>query len=291
MNASTDAPNSLRRVAAGRGASWLVESLGLFMREPGTWIGINLVYMLIGFVVGLAPGGFFVTSLFGPVFSGGLILGCYAEDSGERLKFEHLFAGFKGQRLGSLLLLALLYLGGMLLLILVCTVLVITGLGLKPGSLRSMVEAHAQLQPLLDSMLLPVLLLALIAVALYIPLAMGMWLAPALVVLRGLGPGAAFALSFRACMINFLPFLVYGLVALLMAVVAGTPLLVAAVLGFQLKSPLLVTLGCVLSLLVFLVMVPVLAISIYTAYRDMLPGPASSPAPSPDRLPPPAATG
>jgi uncharacterized membrane protein len=71
---------------------------------------------------------------------------------------------------------------------------------------------------------LGVLLGILAAAALSIPLVMAYWFAPALVALNGYAPFEAMKTSFSACLKNVLPFLVYGLVGLVLAVVATIPL-------------------------------------------------------------------
>jgi uncharacterized membrane protein len=91
-----------------------------------------------------------------------------------------------------------------------------------------------------------VLLAVLIAIALALPLVMALWFAPALVVFHELDAVAAMKASFTGCLRNIVPFLVYGIVGLLLAVVAMIPL----------------GLG-------WLVLGPVLAASVYASYRDI----------------------
>jgi uncharacterized membrane protein len=93
---------------------------------------------------------------------------------------------------------------------------------------------------------LTILLAVLVAVALMIPAAMAIWFAPALVVLNDFGVGDALKASFAACLKNFVPFLVYGLVFVGLAVVASIPLMLG-----------------------WLALGPVVAASVYTAYRDI----------------------
>ena len=90
------------------------------------------------------------------------------------------------------------------------------------------------------------LLAWLVAMALSIPVYMALWFAPALVVLRGLAPVAAVKESFFGCLKNMVPFLIYGIVMLVLGIVAAIPL----------------GLG-------WLVLGPVAVASIYVAYRDI----------------------
>jgi len=251
MVPTQEAATQPHKVDAGRGWGWIAEAFAMFMEAPGMWIGITVIYMII--VIGSAaiPGASLLTSLFGPVFSGGLILACNSQASGQGVKIEHLFAGFRGSHFGPLVLLAVIYMGAILASVIFCALIAMFGLGLSAFHLARL---HSGDIP--DEYILPMLMVLLIMVGLFIPIMMGMWLAPALVVLRGHTPVDAFKLSFKACLINFLPFLVYGVVTLLIAVIATIPLLLG-----------------------WLVAAPVFVISIYTAYRDMFPPP---PLPQPD---------
>ena len=75
---------------------------------------------------------------------------------------------------------------------------------------------------------------------------MAVWFAPALVVLRGLEPWAAMKVSFCGCLRNVMPFLVYGLIGIVLAVVATIPF----ALGWLVLGPLTIA-------------------SIYTSYCDI----------------------
>ena len=86
----------------------------------------------------------------------------------------------------------------------------------------------------------------LLSLALSVPVVMAIWFAPALVFFNNMQPVEALKASFEACMKNVLAFLVYGLIVLVLAFFAALP----------------VGLG-------FLVLIPVLAGSVYAAYRDV----------------------
>ena len=260
MTTSANAAVEPRKVDAGRGWDWLAEAFAMFRETPGIWIGIAVIYLIIILAASAVHGGSLLSTLFGPVFSGGLILACASQDAGKGVRIEHLFAGFSGGQFGQLVLLAVLYLAAILVVILIGAVLAFAIFGLSPGHLESMRDDPFQY-------LLPIMLLVAIMLGLFIPVMMGMWLAPALIVLRKLSPVEAFKLSFKACMVNWLPLLVYGLLGLLIAILATIPL----ALGW-------------------LVAAPVFFISIYTAYRDMFPMPPPPPdfsATQPLPVPPP----
>jgi uncharacterized membrane protein len=79
-----------------------------------------------------------------------------------------------------------------------------------------------------------------------IPAVMAIWFAPALVVLNDFGVGDALATSFRACLKNFVPFLVYGAIFLGLAILASIPLMLG-----------------------WLALAPTTVATVYTAYRDI----------------------
>jgi len=252
MNTPSNAAVELRKLDSARGWNWLTEAWELFMRAPGNWIAIIVIYILISIAVSIVPGGSFLTTLFEQVFSGSLILACHAQDSGQPLKIEQLFAAFSGSRFGKLLLLGVLNMVALFALALLGLLLAIACSALSPSDFSAMdvVSPDGVAERLAPQLLSnpPLLLVVAILLSLYIPLLMGMWLAPALIVLRGQEPVAAFRLSFRACLVNVMPFLIYSLAGLLIAIAATIPL----GLGWLLAAPMF-------------------AISIYTSYRDIFP--------------------
>jgi uncharacterized membrane protein len=222
-----------RSVPAGHGVSWLAEGWRLFKESPLIWIVNVILFLVITVAVQVVPilGGI-AGALLAPVLGAGLMIGAHALRNGEALEVGHLFAGFR-QNTGALVLVGVLYLVGVIAIVIVAMLLVgVSFVGLMAGG---------------EQALGPGLILAvLIAVALAIPLAMAYWFAPALVALNGLPAIEAMKTSFSGCLKNILPFLVYGLVALVAAIVATIPL----ALGW-------------------LVLGPVLAATMYASYRDI----------------------
>ena len=224
---------------AGRGWDWIAEGWRLFTKAPGMWIGIAVVAMLIMIVLAFIPflGGL-AMSLLAPVFAGGVMLGCRALDEGRELEFSHLFAGFQTQ-LGSLVAVGAIYLGLSIAIMLV--VMLVTG-----TSMFSAFGGGAQNPEAMAGMLASMGLAILIGLALFVPIMMAMWFAAPLVVLNQLGAVDAMKQSFSGCLKNVVPFLLYGVVMFILAIIASVP----------------IGLG-------WLVLGPVTAASIYTSYRDI----------------------
>src|SRR5215471_9853199 len=78
---------------AGRGVSWWSEGWRLFAAAPMIWIAITVILLVVMVLVGLIPIlGTVATTLLGPVFAGGVLIGCRSLDHGGELRIEHLFA-------------------------------------------------------------------------------------------------------------------------------------------------------------------------------------------------------
>lgn len=216
-------PPELRAVGAAHGAAWWGEGWRLFTPAVGVWLLIALVLVALNLAGAFIPvvGSLAMQVLF-PVFLGGLMLGCRALDRGNPLTLGHLFGGF-GQSTGPLLILGLIYTGlAILILLLVAGVMIgIFGIAIL-GILTGAADA-SQAGAAFGSVIVAVLLGVLFFLLLLLPLIMAVWFAPALVILGGMNPGAALMASFRGCLRNVVPFLVYGLIGLALAVVASIP--------------------------------------------------------------------
>jgi hypothetical protein len=220
-------------VAAGSGVTWISQGWAMFRQAPGAWIGVAVVFMVMIIVLSVIPLVNFVVNLLIPVFIGGIMLGCKAQEDGDQVRVGHLFAGFSNH-FGNLILVGLIYLAGMIAIIAVAALM---GGGIGFGS--AMMGGG---RPSMAAFLLPMLVVLLLMV----PLAMAVWYAPALVVFHQVSPFEAMKTSFFVCLKNFVPFLVYGLLMLVLGILACIPLLLG-----------------------WLVLAPVMYTSIYASYKDM----------------------
>jgi len=241
---SGEALRPVRAVSADRGWGWVREAWGLFKDRPWAWIGASVLYLLISIALSLVPlglGGLVMTVL-GPVLTGGLMIGAQTQLQGGGFEVKHLFAGFQ-RNPGSLALVGAAYLGFAVLIVVVMALGMAGVFALAgPGFIAGMDQGGfdpAQVGPLV---LLPVLVVLLLIV----PLSMAILFAPTLVALNDVPVLRSFTLSFQGCWRNILPFLVFGLVAVALSLAS------------------LLTLG-----LALLVLMPVLIIATYMAYRDI----------------------
>lgn len=254
-------PTEYRVVAARRGLGWLSEGFGLFMKQPGMWILIWMAWLLIHLVAAIIPFGNLAISLIDPAFTAGFMVAAAWQARQEPLDIAYLFAGFRqtGPLLMVGLVLVLAQIGlAMLCIIVIVGVILAAGVNMLPeleklNSTANGQEAFTQAWNLLTQSLDPVMLTILllivpVAFLLYLLLAFGLSMAPALICLGRMEPMAAMQLSMRGVLGNWLPFTLYGLV--------GSVLLLLAILPF---------------LLGLLVLMPVLISSMYRAYKDIYP--------------------
>ena len=230
-------------VPAAHGWAWLVRGFWHFKQSPLAWILVIVIWIALAIFANLIPVlGPLAISLFSPAFMAGFMIGSQVQEEGGDFQVAHLFAGFSDS-LAQLVLVGVLYLLGM-------TVIMFAGVAMLGGSIAELmtVEGAATQDPeiLAEMMKGPLIVATLVMAALMVPLLMAYWFAPALVVLEGLTAFSAMKLSFLGCLKNVLPFLVYGLLALL--------LLLIAIIPFGLG---------------LLIVMPVMMASIYVAFRDI----------------------
>lgn len=239
-------PVAPRTAAAGRGASWWGEAWRLFLPAIGVWLLIVVIMVVVHIVLAFIPMvGSLASSVLFPVFVGGLMLGCRAVDRGEPLTVNHLFAGF-GARAGQLLVVGVIYTAIAVAIVLAVAGVLIMAFGAAVLAQLFQLQDPASVAAALGGMLLAFLVGTLLLLALSLPLLMAVWFAPALVVLRGIEPWAAMKASFSGCLGNVVPFLIYGLIGIGLAVVASIPLMLG-----------------------WLVLGPVTIASVYTSYCDI----------------------
>ena len=242
MNATPgEASIEARTVAADRGLVWWTDAWALFSKSALLWVALGVI-LIAGFVViSMIPFiGALATSLVTPVFIGSWLLAARKVDSGGALEVADLFTCFTGDRLTPLLVQGALLLAAVVVMGLVAGVL---GFGAMFGMMAGSAGQHmgGVLAAMGAGMLAMTVLLVLGTV-----LSMALWFAPALVVFQGAPPVDALRTSMVAVLKNWLPFLVYGLIYIVAAIVASIPF----------------GLGWIL-------LVPLVLLTIYVSYRDV----------------------
>ena len=229
-----------KSVDAGRGVNWWTDGWALFMKNPGMWIVLALVLLLICMLLSMVPLlGSLTTTLLLPAFAASWMLACRKVEGGGNLEVGDLFLGFKDQ-LNPLLVLGALFLAASMVVTIVMSLFgfgALMGIGLgaamsSPGTVLAAVSTG--------------LIGLLIGLGLLVPIMMAFWFAPALVVFDQVAPVESLKLSFAASLKNIGPFFVNSVIGIVIA----------------LLLPFTLFLG-------LLVVVPVSLMAVYLSYRDV----------------------
>jgi uncharacterized membrane protein len=191
-------------------------------------------------------------TLLNPVLAGGMLYGAALQARGENLEIAHLFQGFRDQeRMGPLIMLGLFSVGGYILMFVVFMIFiggsVATGLALDSTGANMPNEAMGGILAGVG------LIVMLIVITIGILIAMALFYGVPLVMLGRQNAWPAVQASIAACWINVLPLLVFGLIYMVLAIVAVIPF------GLGL-----------------LVLGPVTACAIYASYREVFEEPPST---------------
>lgn len=224
----------LVRRPLSHGLQWYQDGWGLFRAAPGTWIGMVLVYVLIMMVASSIPVLSLLATIMAPVFGGGFMIACRNAQQNGVLNFGDLFAGFQ-TKLGPLLQLGLIILGCWFALSLLLVAMIVSQTG-------------ADFENMEDPELLMGALGANLAILVFlmVPIMMGQWFSPALVVLHDVSPFSAFKASLSACFKNLPAFLLYLVIGFVLSLLATLPMMLG-----------------------WLLLLPVIMTSTYAGYQDM----------------------
>ena len=226
----------------GNGANWLLNGFDYFKKGWGAWVIITIVLVIISIVAAVIPIlGNLAFYLFWPTLMAGLMLGCSEQDKNGQLNVGHLFAGFSNN-LGQLVTLGVLYILATIVLIIIMVVMVF----MSVGGLEVLSQMVAGNTEAFMAHAVSFLIISLVGLGLSMPILMLFWFAPALVVLDNVNAIDAMKLSFKGCLVNVLPFLIYGLVGLVLAIIAAIPIMLG-----------------------WLILFPMITASIYISYKEI----------------------
>jgi hypothetical protein len=232
-------------VPIGNAWAWVVNGFTLFKANPAMWIILLVIYLAIMIPISMLPViGSVVSTLLAPVFAAGMMWGCQALVKNQDLEINHLFEGFK-RNTSQLITIGGIYMVSLLF------VAVIVVLALDKETAELLVQGKDLSPEQADAMLMPIM----IALLLIMPVLMAYWFAPVLAGLHNLSAVEAMKLSFSACLKNMLPFLLYGLIFMVLLIIAIIPF----------------GLGLV-------VVVPMMMTSLYSSYADVFGVEATVPA-------------
>ncbi len=235
-----------RVVGAGRGASWVGEAWDLFKKNPGIFIACIIIQFVIVMILNVIPFlGWLLGSLAAPIFAAGWIVMGNNAHNDEPIEIGQFFAGLQNKT-GELFTVAAIYLG---LTILLIVLLGIIGVAVFGTALLGMIGSGGVENvgaALAGGGVLLIFVFMLIAMVGSFLLYATTWFAPALVLQHNVAPVEAMKKSFFAALRNWLPFVVFSLVAI----------------GLSIASIFTLFLGLV-------VVFPLLLLASYTSYRDI----------------------
>lgn len=218
---------TIKQVPVGNAWVWIVNGFNLFKANPAMWIILLVIYLAIMIPISMLPViGSVVSTLLAPVFAAGMMWGCQALVKNQDLEINHLFEGFK-RNTSQLITIGGIYMVSLLF------VAVIVVLALDKDTAELLVQGKDLSPEQADAMLMPIM----IALLLIMPVLMAYWFAPVLAGLHNLTAVEAMKLSFSACLKNMLPFLLYGLIFMVLLIVAIIPF----GLGLLVVAPMMMT--------------------------------------------------
>lgn len=228
-----------RVVEAGACFDWLRQGWACFVAYPATWLTVSVLFGVILLALGIVPLiGQIALYMLLPILVAGMLHICLRISREEEPSIGDLFIAFRSAST-QLVITGLLNLLGTIAIGIMLTVV---ASGSAIGGILLGAPGPLGLGAVMGGMMIS----GLFAVVLLTLLTMAMWFAPALVFFHDMKAWPALKASFLACAANWLPFLVFGLIALVLTFFALLPL----------------GLGLILLL-------PVMVGSLFAAYRDI----------------------
>lgn len=224
---------------AGNGWKWIASARALTKQRQLLWIGMFIVFgIILGTISTIPRLGSLALYFIMPVLFGGVMLTCDKAYRGEEITFGDLFSGFRSH------FAKLAGIGLVTLLMYVAVFAIIAAIfGTAAALLLSGIEHPQASDP---AVAFGIVFAALVMLGLSVPIYMAVWFSYALVTINNVSVLQAMKTSFSGCVKNVMPFFVYSLIMMLLALAATIPLLLG-----------------------WLILGPILFASFYTGYRDI----------------------
>lgn len=217
----SSAQPTIRTVDAGRSVEWLSGGFRMFMKAPGAWVIITIALVcgswLLNLILPRLISGPLTTIVF-VVAIGALMRSCQAVEEGRDIA-----SGVQAAASAA----PLWILGAIAAAMSFALMLIIGVLGLS-----SMAVGTFSPTTMFGMLGISGLVLFAGCMAMY----MALWLAPALVILKGVDPVTAIKLSLQGSLKNLLAFIIASLLATMLSIVGAIPL----GLGLLVVFPMLV---------------------------------------------------
>jgi hypothetical protein len=220
-----------RKLAASQGLQWVVAGFRLYRKNPlllsaafGLLFGVVMALGLIPMV------GSSLSELASPLMVAGFMAAYRALDSGNELELPQFLAGLQGPAIplmtvGAVQLLGTLLIGKVML-----------AMGFDPEAVMAAAKGGTASPAEMQAMLNQAMPAVLTGLALFTPLIMATWFAPALILFGGARPAIALGVSLKAVAKNWAAMLVNSLaLGMLLFIAALVPML----LGLLVAMPIL----------------------------------------------------
>ncbi len=220
---------SIRHVDINRGVEWIGSGFNLFMKKPGELIIAGLALFVVSFILNWVPViGSGLATMAGVVAAGAIMRACQAFEDGQ----DPVAAAKAAAGASPLFILGLIAAGMGVVIGLLGLMMTAMVIGAAFISVNAAIGLGA--------------VTGLLMMFISIPMIMALWLAPGLVIMKGVQPVEAIRLSFVASIKNFLPFIIFYVLA--------------AIASF---------LGAMLMGIGLIFVYPVLLCATYYAYKDI----------------------
>ena len=228
MQSNQDIP---RKVTARQGWQWVLEGFRLYRRNPlllsaafGLLFGVVMALGLIPVV------GNSLSELASPLMVAGFMAAYRALDEGRELELPQLLAGVQGAAIPLMAVGAVQLLGALLI------GKVMLAMGFDPEAVMAAAKGGNTSPAEMQAMLNQAMPAVLTGLALFTPLIMATWFAPALILFGGARPAVALGVSLKALVRNWAAMLVNSFaLGMLLFVAALVPML----LGLLVAMPVL----------------------------------------------------
>jgi uncharacterized membrane protein len=220
-----------RKVAASQGFQWVIDGFRLYRKAP---LLLSAAFaLLFGVVMALALiplVGSSLSELASPLMVAGFMAAYRTLDSGNELELPHFLAGLQGPMIPLMTVGAVQLMGGLLI------GQVMLAMGFDSEALTAIAgdgKASPEALQIFLNQAMPALLTGL---ALFTPLIMATWFAPALILFGGARPATALGVSLKAVARNWAAMLVNSLALGMLLILAA---LVPLLLGLLVAMPVL----------------------------------------------------
>lgn len=211
-----------RLVPVGHCTDWIKQSFELFFQNSWKWIGTMLLLLVLAMLASLIPYSTLLTTILFPVVVGGIARALESQRRTRRFSLNDIFSGF-GPSLRALAAIGCVSFLSYGVMFVVLYVMVGTDAAL---AVAFQVGDLGTIPPNFWSA-------TLLSMVLTLPFTAATFLAAPLVMLHGISPMRAMQMSFFGCFKNIVPWILCGVLMLLIVAVSVLPLL----LGLFITGP------------------------------------------------------